>query len=147
MGHHEICAADCDRGLAAQPRNIPLLRLRGDALVELKLFRRALNDFDAIVHLFTEAGEEGQRAGDLQELIRRKHSVAAQFLLQADELTERLLDQIDGKDGANSDSPTNQEDQMGLFHGMLLREGQFTGALSSPFLVHLRSIIRLKIDF
>ena len=129
MGHHEICAADCDRGLATHPRNVPLLRLRGDALVELQLFRRALNDFDAIVHLFTEAGEDGNRQGDLQDLIRRKHSVAAQFLLQADELTERLLAQIDGKEGSESDSPTAQEDQMGLFHGMLLREGQFTGVI------------------
>jgi tetratricopeptide (TPR) repeat protein len=120
MGHHEICAADCDRGLATHPRNVPLLRMRGDALVELRLFRRALNDFDTIVHLFTEAGEDGNRQGDLQELIRRKHSVAAHFLLQADELTERLLAQIDGKEGSESDSSTAQEDQMGLFHGMLL---------------------------
>jgi tetratricopeptide (TPR) repeat protein len=128
MGQYEICAADCDRGLVTHPRNIPLLRLRGDALVELRLFRRALNDFDSIVHLFTESGDEGRQA-DLQELIRRKHSVAAQFLLQADELTERLLTQVDGKDGSDSNSSTAQENQMGLFHGMLLREGQFTGVI------------------
>ena len=128
MGQYETCAADCDRGLVTHPRNVPLLRLRGDALVELRLFRRALNDFDAIVHLCTEAGD-ASRQGDLQELIRRKHSVAAQFLLQADELTERLLAQVDGKEGSDSNASTAQENQMGLFHGMLLREGQFTGVI------------------
>ena len=76
---------------------------------------------------------EGRRAAELQhlilEIVQRKHSVAARFLLQADELTERLLDKIDDKDGPNPDSLTNQEDQMGLFHGMQLREGQFTGVI------------------
>ena len=134
MGHHENCVTDCDRGLALHSRNIPLLRLRGDALVELSLFRRALQDFDTIVHLLTDGSPEQEtrpqgNARELQELLRRKHAVANQFLLQADDLTAGLLTQIDGREGEASDSSTSQEDQMGLFHGMLLREGQFTGVI------------------
>eukprot|EP01047_Picozoa_sp_COSAG01_P005096 COSAG01_NODE_171_length_23132_cov_53.865118_26_plen_156_part_00 len=57
MRDYEICAADCDRGLEFSPRSVPLLRLRGDVLVELRLYRRALADYDAIVQLYTESGD------------------------------------------------------------------------------------------
>lgn len=53
MRDYHICAEDCDRGLEFSPRSIPLLRLRGDALAEMRFFRRALQDYDMIVHLYT----------------------------------------------------------------------------------------------
>jgi tetratricopeptide (TPR) repeat protein len=65
----------------------------------------------------------------MNDVLRRKHDVANQFLHQADELTSGLLAQIDGKAGARPESTTAQEEQMGLFHGMLLREGKFTGVV------------------
>ena len=65
----------------------------------------------------------------MNDVLRRKHDVANQFLHQADELTSGLLAQIDGKAGARPESTTAQEEQMGLFHGMLLCEGKFTGVV------------------
>jgi hypothetical protein len=133
MRDYEICAADCDRGLEFAPRSVPLLRLRGDVLVELRLYRRALADYDAIVQLYTESGDvdpnlqvradtharawwgagNGERGSDAltsacdvcgQDLLRRKHEVANLFLQQADELTDSLLAHIEGKEGSKPES-------------------------------------------
>ena len=121
---YKTCTEDCDRGLQFSPRSVPLLRLRGDALVELQLYRRALQDYDVIVQLYTESGDEIDL--QIQDVLQLKHKVADRFLAQADELTEKVLRGIEGKE--HGPQPP-QQDQMGLFHGMLLREGQFTGCL------------------
>ena len=139
MRDYEACAHECDRGLEFGLSS-NLLRLRGDALVELRFFRKALRDYDMIAQLYTESNQEQQsgrdliacRPADLQDLLRRKHETANQFLQQADDMTGLLLSEIDSKIGANRpDSSSAQEEQMGMFHGLGLHPataGRASGA-------------------
>ena len=62
MGDFELCVADCDTGLVEHPKRVPLLRIRGDAMVEQRQFRLALDDYDTIarVSVFENKMDKGK---------------------------------------------------------------------------------------